>query len=282
MVFSSPFCLDYLFSRWDLLSGGKWMDLGLKGRTALVTGGSKGIGRAVAERLAEEGVNLHLAARGMEALQAAAAQIHASHGVAVAVHEVDLARRGVPEALGEACAGVDILVNNAGAIPTGGIAEVDADAWRTGWDLKVFGAIDLTRRVYAAMKERRRGVIVNVIGLSTARPARYMAGATANAALNAFTRALGGASMDDGIRVVGVNPGWIRTERMVGMLRAQAEKRFGDEERWVELLKGQPAPGEPAQVADMVAFLASERAAHVSGTVINVDGGASARGGIPV
>jgi NAD(P)-dependent dehydrogenase (short-subunit alcohol dehydrogenase family) len=258
------------------------MDLGLKGRSALVTGGSRGIGRAVAERLAEEGVNLHLAARGMEALQTAAAQIHASHGVSVAVHEVDLARRGAPEALGEACAGVDILVNNAGAIPTGGIAEVDAEAWRTGWDLKVYGAIDLTRRVYAAMKERRQGVIVNVIGLSTARPARYMAGATANAALNAFTRALGGASMDDGIRVVGVNPGWIRTERMIGMLRAQAEKRFGDEERWVELLKGQPAPGEPAQVADMVAFLASERAAHVSGTVINVDGGASARGGIAV
>ena len=66
------------------------------------------------------------------------------------------------------------------------------------------------------------------------------------------------------------------------MLRAQAAKRFGDAERWEELLKGQPAPGEPAQVADMVVFLASERAAHVSGTVINVDGGASARGGIPV
>ena len=258
------------------------MDLGLKGRTALVTGGSKGIGRAVAERLAEAGVNLHLAARGIEALEVAAAQIHASHGVSVAVHAVDLAHRGVPDALGEACAGADILVNNAGAIPTGGLAEVEADAWRTGWDLKVFGTIDLTRRIYAAMKARRQGAIVNVIGLSTARPARYMAGVTANAALNAFTRALGGASMDDGIRVVGVNPGWIRTERMIGMLRAQAAKRFGDAERWEELLKGQPAPGEPAQVADMVVFLASERAAHVSGTVINVDGGASARGGIPV
>jgi NAD(P)-dependent dehydrogenase (short-subunit alcohol dehydrogenase family) len=225
-------------------------------------------------------VNLHLAARGIEALDAAAAQLHAAHGVSVAVHALDLAHRGAPDALGEACAGVDILVNNAGAIPTGSIAEVDADAWRAGWDLKVFGTIDLTRRIYAAMKARGRGVIVNVIGLSTARPARYMAGATANAALNAFTRALGGASMDDGVRVVGVNPGWIRTERMVGLLRAQAARRFGDEERWVELLKGQPAPGEPAHVADMVAFLASERAAHVSGTVINVDGGASARGGI--
>lgn len=258
------------------------MDLGLKGRTALISGGSKGIGRAVAEVLAQEGVNLHLAARGRETLDATAAQLRAQYGVTVVTHTVDLAARGAPDALGEACAGVDILVNNAGAIPTGGIAEVNADAWRTGWDLKVFGTIDLTRKVYAAMKERGQGVIVNVIGLSTARPSRYMAGATANAALNAFTRALGGASMDDGIRVVGVNPGWIRTERMIGMLRSQAAKRFGDAERWEELTKGQPAPGEPGQVADMVAFLASNRAAHVSGTVINVDGGASARGGIPV
>jgi NAD(P)-dependent dehydrogenase (short-subunit alcohol dehydrogenase family) len=258
------------------------MELGLKGRTALVSGGSKGIGLAVAALLAQEGVHLHLAARGRDALEAAAGQIRAAHGVSVDVHAVDLAARGAPEALGEACAGVDILVNNAGAIPTGGLAEVGADAWRSGWDLKVFGTIDLTRRVYAAMKARGRGVIVNVIGLSTARPARYMAGATANAALNAFTRALGGASMDDGIRVVGVNPGWIRTERMIGMLRAQAARRFGDAERWEELTQGQPAPGEPAQVADMVVFLASMRAAHVSGTVINVDGGGSARGGIPV
>jgi NAD(P)-dependent dehydrogenase (short-subunit alcohol dehydrogenase family) len=256
------------------------MDLGLQGRTALVTGGSKGIGRAVAEVLAREGVYLHLAARGSEALEAAAGQIRKHHGVAVTTHAVNLAASGVPDELGEACAGVDILVNNAGAIPTGGLAEVGADAWRTGWDLKVFGTIDLTRSIYAAMKQRGQGVIVNVIGLSTARPARYMAGATANAALNAFTRALGGASLDDGIRVVGVNPGWIRTERMIGMLRAQAAKRFGDAERWEELTKGQPAPGEPAQVAEMVVFLASNRAAHVSGTVINVDGGASARGGI--
>jgi NAD(P)-dependent dehydrogenase (short-subunit alcohol dehydrogenase family) len=258
------------------------MDLGLQGKTALVTGGSKGIGLAVAGLLAQEGVNLHLAARGQEALGAAATQLRAQYGVAVTTHAVDLAVHGVPDALGEACTGVDILVNNAGAIPTGGLAEVGAEAWRTGWDLKVFGTIDLTRRIYAAMKARGQGVIVNVIGLSTARPARYLAGATANAALNAFTRALGGASMDDGIRVVGVNPGWIRTERMIGMLRAQAAKRFGDADRWEELTQGQPAPGEPGQVADMVVFLASGRAAHVSGTVINVDGGASARGGIPV
>ncbi|CAM9761628.1 unnamed protein product [Phaeothamnion confervicola] len=258
------------------------MDLGLRGRTALVTGGSKGIGRAVAERLAEEGVDLHLAARGRDALEAAAAEIRKAHGVKVTTHPVDLAARGVADALGEACGPLDILVNNAGAIPTGGLAEVGEDAWRNGWDLKVFGTIDLTRRVYAGMKARGGGAIVNVVGLSTARPSRYMAGATANAALNAFTRALGGASLDDGIRVVAVNPGWIHTERMIGMLRAQAAKKFGDESRWEDLTKGQPAPGEPGHVADMVVFLASGRAAHVSGTVINVDGGGSARGGIPV
>lgn len=258
------------------------MELGLKGRTALITGGSKGIGYAVAERLAAEGVALQLAARGRESLEAAAAKLHAEHGAKVQVHVVDLGAPGGPQALAAACGTVDILVNNAGAIPTGGLNEVDGEAWRRGWDLKVYGAIDLTRLVYAAMKAAGGGAIVNVIGLSTGRPARYIAGATGNAALNAFTRALGGASMDDGIRVVGVNPGWIRTERMIGMLRAQAQKKFGDAGRWEELTRGQPAPGEPAHIADMVVFLASDRAAHVSGTTINVDGGASARGGIAV
>lgn len=257
------------------------MDLQLAGQTALITGGSKGIGLAVAHRLAAEGVKLHLAARDHAALDAAALALCAAHGADVTVHACDLSVRGAAETLSEACgARVDILINNAGAIPTGGISEVDADAWRLGWDLKVYGAIDLTRQIYAHMKMRKSGVIVNVIGLFTARPARYIAGATANAALHAFTRAMGGPSKDDGIRVVGVNPGWIRTERMIGMLRAQAAKRFGDANRWEELVQGQPAPGEPEHVADVVVFLASARAAHVSGTMINVDGGASARGGL--
>jgi NAD(P)-dependent dehydrogenase (short-subunit alcohol dehydrogenase family) len=256
------------------------VELGLKGRTALVTGGSKGIGYAVAQRLAAEGVNLHLAARGREALEVSAASLRAEYGVHVQVHAMDLGAPGGPALLAAACGTVDILVNNAGAIPTGGLGDVDGEAWRRGWDLKVYGAIDLTRLVYEAMKVAGGGVIVNVIGLSTARPSRYIAGATGNAALNAFTRALGGASLDEGIRVVGVNPGWIRTERMIGMLRAQAQKKFGDPARWEELTRGQAAPGDPEHIADMVVFLASPRAAHVSGTTINVDGGASARGGI--
>ena len=256
------------------------MELGLKGRTALVTGGSKGIGYAVAQALAREGVALHLAARGQEGLEAAAAKLRAELGATVSVHAVDLGAPDGPQTLAAAAGAVDILVNNAGAIPTGSLSEVDGEAWRRGWDLKVYGAIDLTRLVYAAMKARGGGAIVNVIGLSTARPSRYIAGATGNATLNAFTRALGGASLDDGIRVVGVNPGWVRTERMIGMLRAQAARKFGDAERWEELTQGQPAPADPEHIADMVVFLASPRAAHVSGTTINVDGGASARGGI--
>jgi len=258
------------------------MDLELKGRRALITGGSKGIGFAVAEKLAAEGVSLQLAARDPATLAAAAEKLRTQFGVTVAVHAVDLAAPGGAQALASVCGEVDVLINNAGAIPTGGLNEVDGAAWRTGWDLKVYGAIDLTRLVYASMKTRGGGVIVNVIGLSTGRPSRYLAGATGNAALNAFTRALGGASLDDGIRVVGVNPGWIRTERMIAMLRAQAQRKFGDAERWEELAKGPPAPGDPAQVADMVVFLASARASHVSGTTINVDGGGSARNGIPV
>ena len=120
------------------------MDLGLAGRTALVTGASRGIGRAIAESLAREGCHLHLAARDGNALDAARAEIAARHGVRVATHVADLAQRGAPAALVEACADCDILVNNAGAVPRGDILDVDEDAWRQGWELKVFGYISMT------------------------------------------------------------------------------------------------------------------------------------------
>ncbi|MGE0257030.1 MAG: short-chain dehydrogenase/reductase [Alphaproteobacteria bacterium] len=256
------------------------MDLGLAGRTAVVTGASKGIGRAVAEGLAAEGVSLHLAARTAGALEAVRDAINAKHGVQVTTHAVDLATKEGVARLADAAISADILVNNAGAIPAGDLATVDDEAWRAAWDLKVFGFVNLIRRFYPAMCARKAGVIVNVIGAGGDRVrAGYIAGAGGNAALMGITRALGAVSIDQGVRVVGVNPGAVETDRLVEMARVNAQARFGDPERWRETLKGAPADraGRPDEIADLVTYLASDRASWITGTIVTIDGGGTQR-----
>ena len=131
------------------------MELGLRGKKAVVTGGSKGIGRACAEVLAEEGCDVVLAARTAADLETARAAIAAKHNVAVRIFALDLAVSGNVDRLAAECADIDILVNNAGAIPGGDLDAVDEARWRTAWDLKVFGYINMTRRFYALMRGRR-------------------------------------------------------------------------------------------------------------------------------
>lgn len=254
------------------------MDLHLAGKTALVTGASKGIGLACAKALAAEGCHLHLASRTEADLRQAADEIRASHQVNVTVHPVDIAVQGNSERLAAACGDIDILVNNAGAIPPGTIMDVDENRWREAWDLKVFGYINLTRALYPVLKAKGGGVVVNVLGMAGFTPNfAYIAGSTGNAGLMHFTRAMGGRSVDDGIRVVGCNPGLVVTERMITMCKGWAKDKFGDESRWQEVVQQNPPPGKPEEIADLVVYLASSRASHISGTVINIDGGASSR-----
>lgn len=258
------------------------MELGLKGRTALITGASKGIGAGVARALAEEGVHLHLAARTAPLLQALADQLKRAHGVSVEIHAADISDGKVPAMLLERIGTPDILVNNAGAIPAGDIAAVDEERWRTAWDLKVFGYINMARVFYQAMRQRGRGVIVNVTGLAADKPDYgYIAGTTGNAGLNAFTRALGGYSTEHGVRVVAVSPGPVETERLVTLMKARAKAETGNEDRWQQYLAGLPMqrPASVAEVADVVTFMASDRASYVSGVVLTVDGGHGSRGG---
>jgi NAD(P)-dependent dehydrogenase (short-subunit alcohol dehydrogenase family) len=257
------------------------MDLNLRGKLALVTGASKGIGLACARQLAEEGCHLHLASRTKADLERARESIQARHNVSVTIHPVDLSNGDSARSLASACHDVDILVNNAGAIPAGDLQAIDEARWRDAWDLKVFGYINLCRAIYPQMKARGGGVIVNVLGAAGERPTwGYIAGSAGNASLMAFTRGLGGSSLVDRVRVVGCNPGLIRTERMETMLRATAQAKLGDPTRWQELIPANPPVGTPEQCADLVAFLASDRASHISGTIITIDGGAAHYAGV--
>jgi NAD(P)-dependent dehydrogenase (short-subunit alcohol dehydrogenase family) len=257
------------------------MDLGLRGKHALVTGASKGIGFAIAKALAEEGCHLHLASRGQDALQQAREALR-STGVEITTHSVDLSKDTDQERLLQAASGVDILVNNAGSNPAGLLEDTTDPVWRNTWDLKVFGYINLCRSFYRVMKERRSGVILNIIGYAGERlNSRYIIGSTSNAALMAFTRAAGSAAPDFGVRMVGINPGYTATDRATSMLRSISERQLGSPDRWKELERDLNLPfgrmAEPAEIASVAAFLVSPRASYVSGTVVTVDGGATNR-----
>jgi len=262
------------------------MDLELRGKNVLITGASKGIGFACAEKFAAEGCSLHLAARSAPALEDARAKLVKQYGVEVSCHPCDLGESAAVVALARACGELDVLVNNAGAIPGGRLDQIDDAKWRRAWDLKVFGYINLTREVYARMRARGSGAIVNVIGLAGERnKPEYIAGSSANAGLMAFTRALGAESVDYGVRVTGVNPGRIETERQREVIMGIAQEKLGDSARWPEV-RAQMAEtmpfkrfGRPDEVADLVVYLASARASYISATVVSIDAGQSLRPG---
>ncbi|HET7595199.1 MAG TPA: short-chain dehydrogenase/reductase [Stellaceae bacterium] len=259
------------------------MELGLGGRKALITGASKGIGRATARALAAEGCDLVLVARTAADLAAGRDEIRAQHNVAIAIVPLDLSQGDAARGLARDFPDIDILVNNAGAIPGGNIEEIDEARWRQAWDLKVFGYVNLARAYFAQMKSRRRGVIVNVIGSAGEKlDAAYIAGSTGNASLMAFTRALGGAAPDAGLRVVGINPGPVATDRLVTLLKKRAQDRLGDAARWQELVKPMPfgRAAKPEEIAAMVAFLASDLSGYTTGTIVTIDGGAANRGAV--
>lgn len=256
------------------------MDLKLNGRTALITGASKGIGLGVAKWFAKEGVHLCLVARSGDALAKEAEAIRKTSQVNVQTLAADLSDPAGRDKVFQAFPDVDIVVNNAGAIPGGSIEDVDEKTWRVAWDLKVFGHVGMTRLYVARMKERGRGVIINIIGAGGERLSYgYIAGAAGNASLMAFTRAMGGTSPSFGVRVVGINPGPVATERLEYLTRQRAAAA-GDESKWKENYAKMPF-GRPAHVDEIAAtavFLASDLSAYTSGTIVTVDGGMSYQG----
>jgi NAD(P)-dependent dehydrogenase (short-subunit alcohol dehydrogenase family) len=254
------------------------MNIDLKGKSVLITGASKGIGFVIAEHMAAEGCNLHLAARDDKAMKELAERLTREHDVTARVHRCDLGQKSEVEALGKTCANVDILVNNAGDIPPGTLAEIDGDTWRKAWDVKVYGYVDLTRIIYPHMCARKSGVIINIVGAAARSPNhRYIAGCMANIALNMFTQCLGGESMRHGVRVVAINPGPTVPGRHLPHVMARAKRLLGDESRWPELHAKLPAgrAGKASEIAEAVIYLASDRASFVSGTALDIDGGHS-------
>ena len=254
------------------------MEMHLKGKKVLITGASQGIGAALAAAFAREGCALTLVARSAEKLQVLANDLVARHGVTVRVLCMDMTEPGAIERIVLEAADTEVLINNAGAIPGGNLFDVDAKRWREGWALKVFGYIDLTRAYYALMRERGGGVILNNIGSGGENfDFDYVAGTTGNAALMAFTRAVGGKSLRDGVRVVGVNPGPVATDRIEKIFRTRAQNVLGDAARAPELMAKLPL-GRPAtveEIAELFVFLASSHSAYTSGVIFTVDGGLS-------
>jgi 3-oxoacyl-[acyl-carrier protein] reductase len=251
------------------------MDLDLGGKAAIVTGASRGIGLAVARRLAAEGMRVLLVARSAPALGAAAAALPGA-----AAHAADLrAPEAAPRVAEDAIARfgrLDLLVNCAGATRRGDFLELDDEAWNDGYALKLFGAVRLSRAAWPRLKAAG-GAVVNIGGVGgRVASADFAIGGSVNAALMNLTKALADRGVGDGVRVNCVNPGSIRTDRLAGRVRALAAERGLDEEAAARALAtetGVARFGEPDEIAAVVAFLASEQAAYVQGAILDADGG---------
>jgi NAD(P)-dependent dehydrogenase (short-subunit alcohol dehydrogenase family) len=256
------------------------VDLGLAGKTVVITGASKGLGRACADSFAREGARLHLVARSGDLLASAKAELEKAFKADVSTQIVDIASPGSADRIFDACPQADVLINNAGGIKRGDLLDLDEAAWRQAWELKVFGYVNMTRRFYRAMCERKAGVVLNIVGLAGEKHQYdYTAGSMGNAALAAFTRTVGSASLDYGVRVLGVNPGWVDTARGVPLMQRYAQSVFGTPDRWEDVIGtwGLKRFIRPEELADVVVFLASDRASAVCGEVVNVDLGFNSR-----
>jgi len=257
------------------------VDLELKGKTALVTGGSEGIGKGIALALAREGVDVAICARRRPLLEAAAAEIAAQTGRTIVAIPADLtnnadAKNFIESGL-RALGRVDIMVNNAGSAPGGVIERLDEDAWAQALQLKFMGYVRCLRYVLPIMVKQGGGRVVNLIGNDGVKPSYWeIAPGAANAAGQNLTRSLAGQYGKHNISFCAVNPGPVRTERWAGLVAAMSrDMNLSYEE--ADALAPRSIPlgriAEVAEVANLVAMLASPLMHFVNGTMIEIDGG---------
>lgn len=255
------------------------MDLGLKGKVAVITGATQGIGQATALRLAAEGARIVLCARGQAGLDATAAAIRAQGGEACTV-SADVSKaadceRIIAEA-SRVFGGVDILINNAGTSATGEFESVTDEKWQADFDLKLYGAIRLIRLALPLMKARGGGRIINVTNIGAKAPGpRTMPTTVTRAAGQAMSKALSKEYAPHNILVNTVCIGLVRAGQHVSHAARRGvdiEQYYGDLARNVPLGR----VGRAEEAANVISFLASEAASFVTGSSINIDGGASA------
>ncbi len=257
------------------------MELNLAGKTAWVTGGSLGIGRASAAALAAEGVDVAISARNAERLADAAAELsRIGPGRVVAVPANTGVAADILAAFARARAElgpIDILVNNAGDIPAGSLMTLSDETWRDGFDVKLMGYLRCAKAVLPEMRSRGWGRVINIIGAAAEYPSPgYLAGSAFNAAVVNVTKALATETGPDGVQVIGINPGAIETDRLLRLRQGFAQARgISPDEHKTQTAAGVALRriGKPEEIGDVVAFLCSDRASYVNGTVISVNGG---------
>jgi NAD(P)-dependent dehydrogenase (short-subunit alcohol dehydrogenase family) len=251
----------------------------LAGKIAIVTGASRGIGRAIALRLAREGGTLVLAARDPKTLTGVADEIAAGGGVATSVAG-DLRVPDMPAAVVRAAldayGAVDIVVNNAGATRRGDFLELSEADWADGFALKFFGAVRLVRAAWPHLK-KRRGAVLNIIGVGGRTPgAEFTIGGSVNGACLSFTKALADIGIRDGVQVNAINPGFVRTDRLRGWLESAAANHGGDMEAAASEMARRANVvrlGEPDDIANLAAFILSPEARLLQGALVDLDGG---------
>jgi 3-oxoacyl-[acyl-carrier protein] reductase len=257
------------------------VELGLKGRAALVCGASQGLGRAIADALAAEGADLAVSSRSADKLAAVRDEIARATGVEVAVAAADLSEPDGPEravtAAKDALGRVDILVTNTGGPPSGPFEDHGADVWRKAIAQNLESVIGLVRAALPGMKERRWGRILNLTSISVKQPVAGLILSNAlRAGVTGFAKTIANEAAPFGVTVNNILPGYTRTERLVDLAEAIAGrtgKTVSEAYAGWEAEIPMGRLGEPAELAALAAFLCSERASYITGQSIAVDGG---------
>jgi NAD(P)-dependent dehydrogenase (short-subunit alcohol dehydrogenase family) len=251
----------------------------LEGKTAIVTGASRGIGRAIALRLAQDGATLVLASRTATDLAKVAAEIKSAGGKATTV-PADLRVAEAPSALVKAAldahGAIDIVVNNAGATKRGDFFELTDADWADGFALKLMGAVRLTRAAWPHLKSRQ-GSVLNIIGAGGRTPsAEFTIGGSVNGACLSFTKAVADLGIQDGVQVNAINPGRIKTDRFQQTLAAEAAHHGGDLNAALQAIVRKSnivRLGESEDVANLAAFMVSPNSRYMQGALVDLDGG---------